>query len=625
MESAIRQFRALPIKNKRKKKASKVLLEETIKRGIIFSPEVVANYTESELLGLIEKIGLTAEQINNSFHKSWQKIKEASIEQLWLEQVLHYITTYGFEALGIYDESSVYVPNEKLEIPEIEDDLKLIVIKGYTKDEFREKLIILLNSGIALSEDTLKDILDVAKFVGIEESDIVDIKNKEAKVVLYDHFNLFPENPLEFLRYVVYKITNKTLLIKSANLIEEIREGHKKDISKLFEKYGGKFGFARLAEIFYRFKPIFLALRTNKKMKRIVNRIRKLAVGNHKPLPEDYLNNITSKIKKGERINKKILLEELKKVNVFRKIRLAYALKFRTKDAESILYRIRNGRGFATDFSFDNKGVAKKILDIVLDSISDDIEKNVKGKKVYIPDYINYSLPATEKQFTGNFPSGTYISVDKDIIVGINWQDIDTHRIDLDLSLIKSDGEKIGWDASYRTEESDILFSGDMTSAPKPKGATELFYVQKQSKKDMILFVNYYNYNEKIDVPFKIIVAKEKVSNFKENYMVDPNNIVSVAESKMTQKQKILGLLITTTGGNRFYFAETSVGKSITSTDSKIAQNCRQYLLDFYENTIDLKSILIKAGCKIVKDKEKADIDLSPEVLEKDSILKLLI
>ena len=40
---------------------------------------------------------------------------------------------------------------------------------------------------------------------------------------------------------------------------------------------------------------------------------------------------------------------------------------------------------------------------------------------------------------------------------------------------------------------------------------------------------------------------------------------------------------------------------------------------------IELKDILEKAGAKFVKDKEKCDIDLSPETLEKDTILNLLV
>ena len=90
------------------------------------------------------------------------------------------------------------------------------------------------------------------------------------------------------------------------------------------------------------------------------------------------------------------------------------------KNLKSIMYRIRNGKAYSTEveeYDIKQKTCAKRILDIVLKSIIEDISKNVKGKKIFIPDYINYSLPATEKQFTGNFPSGTYVSIPKDMIL----------------------------------------------------------------------------------------------------------------------------------------------------------------------------------------------------------------
>ncbi len=294
---------------------------------------------------------------------------------------------------------------------------------------------------------------------------------------------------------------------------------------------------------------------------------------------------------------------------------------------KSIIYRLRNGKAFVTEteeYDIKQKKVARKILDIVLSSIVKDISKNVKGKKIYIPDYIKYALPATEKQFTGYFPSGTCISVSKDMIVGVQWENVNSHRIDLDLSMINSTAGKIGWDASYRTKDKDILFSGDITDAPKPNGASELFYTQRQAMNSYIMFVNYYNYEEEVEAPFKIIVAKEHASIFKENYMVNPNNVLSIAKSSMTQKQKILGLLVTTKDKCKFYFTEAYLGNSITSSSSEFAENSRKYLFGFYQNSIDFNDILEKAGAKIIEDKEKCDIDLSPEVLEKDTILNLV-
>ena len=247
----------------------------------------------------------------------------------------------------------------------------------------------------------------------------------------------------------------------------------------------------------------------------------------------------------------------------------------------------------------------------------------VKGKKVYIPDHIEYALPSTEKQFTDGFPAGTYIKIPRDMVVGINWGQ-EGSRVDLDLSLI-SKGNKFGWDEDYRDEGRNILFSGDMTDALEPDGATELFYVKRQSKQALMLCVNYYNLgDEEGDVPIKLFIAKEAVSNMKMNYMVNPNNIVAVAKTEITKKEKILGLLITNEDESRFYFAESYVGNSITSSSiSEFAQHSKQYLFDYYENAISLRDILKKSGVKFVKQ-DKAEIDLSPEMLEKDTIINLL-
>jgi len=623
MKSTIKLFKALPVTNKKTKEASEKLLKETLSRGFVFAPEVVANYSEQELLDYTKDLGLTPEQLNNSFHKSWAKVRDASIEQLFMEQIIHYFTTYGFKELGIYSESSVYIPNEKLEIPDWEENVTLTVIKGYTKEELKEKLLKLL-SGIALSEDTIQDVIDVAMFVDINEDEVETIKNREVKIAMYDYLNIVPKNPVEFLRYVVFKTTEKTLLIKSPEFIQEIKGANHLSVTRMFKKYD----LNKLAEIFYRYKPIFLAYRSNKQMKQIINQIRRLAVKNHKPLPEDFLNSITANLKKGEKIDKKKLEEELGKVNIYRKIRLAYALKFRTKDAQSILYRIRNGKGFAKEFKFG--GNAKSVLDTVLKSIVDSLD--VKDKKIYIPEHINYSLPATEKQFTGYFPSGTYVSIPKDMVFGVHWNNVNNRSIDLDLSLIDKDSQKLGWDAGYRSDDRKILFSGDITDAPKPKGASEFFYVAKQADQSAIMLVNYYNYDSDTPAPFDIIVAEEEVKNLDKNFTVDPNAVLSVAGSKMDKRQKILGLLVTTASECRFYYAETYLGNSISSSGSEFAKNARQYLFDYYQNTIELKDLLEKAGAEMI-DKEARNelvkeeeefIDLSPEKLEKDTILNLL-
>ena len=295
-QATIKLFKALPIKVKRKKSPTLELLKKTIKRGFVFSPEVLANYSNyDELIKLVEEVfGITSEKVNTTFHKSWKKVKEADIEQLVVEQIAHYLTTYGkkdpegymfqkeylenwgvdnlserisgledFHKDKIRDKGYIYIPKEILDIPEIEvDEIKLVVIKGYTRQELKDKLLKLLNSGIALKEDTINDVVDVAIFLNLKGEEIETIKNKETKVILYGYLDIFPESPVEFLRFIVYEITGKTLLIKSKEMIEEIRDKKKKiRIIKLFKDYEKQYGLEKLASIFYRFRLIFLAIR----------------------------------------------------------------------------------------------------------------------------------------------------------------------------------------------------------------------------------------------------------------------------------------------------------------------------------------------------------------------------
>lgn len=631
MNSTIRLFKVVPITKKGKGKADKEFLRCTIEKGFIFSPEVIANYSGPELVQLAntvaKEVGLDSAQMNSSFHKSWKKVKESTIFQLVIEQCVHYLTTYGYEAWGTYDQSTVYIPTEKLELPKIHiDKVPLVVIHGLTKEELKSRLIDFLRLGVALKDDTKRDVIDVATFVVFTQEEVEAINNKEVKVCLFDYLGMIPKNPVEFLRYMIYKSTNRTLIIKNKGTVAEIKSKDNLAVLGLLEKYEATYGLERLAEIFYRFKPLFLAFRTSTRLKVIINKLRKLACDYHKPMKEDLLNNVTTRISNKE-LDAKELKEALKNASVFRKVRLAYALKFRTGKRDSILYRVRNGKSYAKEFTFEKTEEAKKVLKNVLTSIAEDVAKNVKGKKIYLPDNINYTLPATEKQFTGDIPAGSYVVVPKDIILGVHWENLPGKRVDLDLSMMNVSVGKIGWDGYYRNASGDVLFSGDVTDAPKPHGASELFYVAKQKNDSFLLMLNnftyHHYYSDLKEVPFKIIIASEPLKSLNHNYMVNPNNVVCTIKSKIGDTQKTLGLLVTTPEENRFYFAETVLGSGITSYNTKYTEHSRKYLLDYYQNSIGLREVLEEAGAKIVKNTEKCDIDLSPENMQKDTILSL--
>jgi hypothetical protein len=571
-------------------KGESLLLEKTVPYGFILSREVEDILTD-DLLSEIKSYYLSTSKANQAFHKSWQTIKDTPQEVLWIQAIVHYFTTYGYKELGI--EGEVYIPQEKLDIP---TDIKLIKVIGLTDEDLIEK-ITELGSGIALAKDTLEAIIQVIEGYNYQ-IDPEKIGNRELKSALYDLYNIVPQEPVEYLRFVLSRLTGNTLLIKSDKFIEEIKECDSQMQRRELDRLIGK-APSNLAEIFFRYKPIFLALKSVSSNKSFFNRLRKDADVMHKPLPEDYLNSITSRIKNDKSLDE--LEGRLKGATIFRKIRLANALKFRLTNPQAIVYKIRNGRSWVDDFIAKNPEATKRALDIVLASIKID-------KTVYVPEYIDYALPATEKQFIGNIPANTKISVKDNLMVGVYWENVKGHQVDLDFSSIDLTG-KVGWNSVYKSDDENILYSGDMTDARN--GASELLYFGQDNKKVAALFLNYYNFDSDTPVPTKIFVASEKPENFGSNYVA--NNIIIQSDFIVDQKQYFIGLVY----GNCLYLSASSIGKSNVSGGA-LADKTREYLLNSTTSALKLSEVVNITH-------ERGDyLDLSPEKLTKDTFLGLL-
>ncbi|RLI66863.1 MAG: hypothetical protein DRO67_00375 [Candidatus Asgardarchaeum californiense] len=629
VRASLRLFNAVQIKEDaiKDEKINDTLLERTVPNGYILNPYIFAT---TELLNIIEDVvGISGEKANSSFHKSWAVVRDSSMEELVMHQIVHYITTYGFEALGIYNESTVYIPNEKLELPELRDGgIPLTVIKAFTGNDMITSIIKLGSSGIALHEEILDDIMTIIEHNKWDSKYFInDIQNRELKTRLLDFYGVVPSEPVEFLRHVISKLTDESLLIKNFALIEKIKASNGKFCDELMKQAPPD-----LASIFLRYKPIFLALRSISKNKGVFNKLRRQAVTMHKPLPEDYLNNVTGRLKEGT-LDIKKLQDKLEKAPIFRKIRLAYALRHRMEvqsTSESIVYQVRNGKGWSTTF---NWGVPKQKTDevfrAVMSSIMLDISKNVKDKIIYIPEGVYYSIPATEKQFTGNIPSGSYVSVPEDLVVGVQWKNQNGYRVDLDLASISVEG-KIGWDSSYRSVSHNVLFSGDVTDARGRNGASELFYFSgSKPYSPMLITLNYYNFDSDVPVPTKLFAASERISNMKRNYMVDVNNIVFSSLITVNKKQNFLGLYMHNEGENRFYFYHTSIGGGISSRYDSNTIRTREFLETKMASPIILNEVLESAGAIVITDKkeilEDNYIDLSPENIDKNSFIDILV
>lgn len=588
-----------------------------IRNGIIVDDRISVTSELHDLI--IEMFGLSGKKVNFTFHKSWEKVANANIEDLVSEQILHYITTYGYEQLGIYNKDTVFIPREKLMKRKLSiDSIPLKVIRGLTKEEIKNE-IIKLGSGVALSEDSLKSMMVI-----IVENDYKDIfnyiKNRELLSILYDYLGIAQKDPEEYLRYIIYALTKETLLIKNGVMTGKILSANQDDLDKLI-----KLAPKNLASIFLRYKPIFLAMKkVSKKNKKFFNQLRRKAVKQHVPLPEDYMNSITMRVRNGT-LDIVEFRKRLETAPILRKIRLAYSLKYRSRDVDAIVYRIRNGKSYADDYNHPNdRKNYNEIYKIVKDSIVNALD--VKGKTFYIPEGINYGVPASEKQFVGNIPAGTYIDVKNNMIFGVHWTDVGDKRIDLDLSLtgMKS---KFGWDGRYRGDKKECLFSGDLTSAPAPLGASELFYVSNDIE-DTLVKVNYFNHaNGAGPVKTKLFVAFERPKNFGRNYMVNPNNIMLATDYSIKEKETMFGLILNVNNKRRFIFYNSTAGGSVTARNNESSAKTISFLKEYAASPISLNKMLKAAGANVITDVTdvKDYIDLSPNSITKNSILELFM
>jgi hypothetical protein len=624
MRSTIRLFKALPVSGTAGGLPTDPALDRlTLRRGFVFDSSLVGEYRSVDrLISMVDEVyGRGSVELNTAFHKSFAKVRDASIQQLVFEQIVHYFTTYGAEHFGVYDESSVFVPGEHLDAPELSEGIRVVVIRGLTKAELKTELLTLVSSGIALAEDTIADVLDVAAFVGLDEADLSAITNREVRAALYDHLGIMPSDPQEFLRFLVYRATGQTQVVQNDSLLNTLRSRDNLDLVRYFRTYEAQTGLRRLGEIFLRYRLVFLAMKTNTVLRTYINRIRREAKRSHKPMPEDVLNSVTMHLKRGD-LDSGAVSQALATASVFRKARLAYALRYRMSGADGIVYRVRNGRAYATDFSFPLDIDVETVFGEVISSIAGDITPKVDGKKIFIPAGLAYGLPSTEKQFIGHLPAGTSVTVPDGLVVGVHWEDQGDHRINLDLSL-SNIAEKIGWDGYYRSSGDDgIYFSGDLTYAPPPNGATEVFRIGASAYGTWLLNLNYFNYNEDIDVPFRILAGH--ASAVEKNHVVDPNALVANAHARMDVHQRTLGIVVSGFTERQFFFAGADIGGGITSRHTQRADVAMKYFETYYVNAIPLNDILVSAGAELVVDAADSDLDLSPEAVDKNTFLELL-
>lgn len=602
--------------------------EENITKGFFITESAFkACPIDEEILKFIEeKFGYNIFELNQGFYKSFQTVTELTPQKILANKLLHYMSTYGFEDLGIFSHDTVFIPNDALELPADSKPVKLTIINSITYEEIKSRAEKMIMSGIALSDETLENLTTIIKYLDMK-LDVDAVPNKEFRVRLCELLNILPKNPVEFLRYMIYLSNGSTLLIKSPETIWSVKNSAF-DCDKFFMDYIATNGIEKLAEIFHRYKPLWLAFKHNSKfMAATVNKMRKLADKYHKPLTPKLLDTVTS----SQKINVDELKRELEKVPVFKRISLANAIFFRVAAPESIAYMIRNGKVFAEEYDKKFKLNYQTLLTVV-ESIVEVVRPNVEGKKIYLPENLTYAAPISEKKFIGEIPYGSaYNFGSQSVIVGVHWFNLRDERVDLDLHL-NSTKRSIGWNNDFSrenfvdTKSATVIFSGDMTDAPIDKGgATEAYFVGESVKDEMLMVnLNRYTYHEE-NIPFKLILGDVADGKIDRNYLIDSHEISFCLPSKIESGEMFIGFLNSDENGNKkFYFTAAETSRRIVARCDENALRTISALQTSLESCLKLKDILKDAGAIFEKaDDEEWDINLDPQVVTKDTFLNL--
>ena len=621
--------------------------EENVAKGFFITDAAFQGcpfIASGSLNAFIEKnFGYNIFELNQAFYKSFKTVTELSQEEILRNKIMHYLTTYGFERLGIFSHDAVFIPPAELELPNDAKPVKLTIINALAEDDVKSRAEKMIMSGIALAEETLKNLTTIISYLEMK-IDVDAVPNKELRVRLCEMLGLLPKNPAEFLRYLIYLSTGSTLLIKSPETIQLIKSAalnKKADFDQIFAAYIKANSIEKLAEVFHRYKPLWLAFKPHSKfMKSTVNKIRKLADKYHKPLTPKLLDTVTASAK----INLDDLKRELEKVTVFKRISLANAILFRAAAPDAIAYFIRNGKVFAEDYDKKFK-LNYELLTTIINSIADTVRPNVEGKKIYLPENLTYAAPISEKKFIGELPYGSaYTFAGKSVVVGVHWFNLPPseravksyntlydERVDLDLHL-NSNKRDIGWqndfdDKNYiDTKNTAVIFSGDMTDAPVEKGgASEAFFVGESVQDEMIMVnMNCYTSN-RAAVPFKLFLGEVNQAEIDRNYLINAHEISFCLPSKIEGGEMFLGFLYGDEEGNKkFYFTSAATGKRIVARSDENSLRMTAALKTSLESCLKLKDILKSAGAIFEKaDDEDWDINLDPQTVTKDMFLSL--
>lgn len=491
---------------------------------------------------------------NSTFYKAWNDVTSKTRWELFLDQIRHYMSTYGTNFEGetwtMNDGTTVDFPFKELK-----------VLEGITTDELIPEIQKLGYSNIAFSREVLDFLFENKKYLEIDK-----IQNRTLKMMcIPDNYQF--KNGQECLNWILWKFFGIEMLVKNKETFQKIQP-HPAMLKILLKNR------EVLASVFYRNKDVFMQFKKCKELCHQVNVIRKLATKLHKPMKKSPWLQL-------EEMDTLERMKLFKETSIFKLTQIYNVLNNPTG-----YYVIRNGKAFYKE------SVIREVNDSLLDEIlAVIISKVPKVESVALPKGIELAMPTSEKNFIGDIPLGSYVDcAEKNTMIGIYWRN-EWGVHDLDLHVETIDRKSIGWNASYRDGEK-IFFSGDMTNA-QPE-ASEVMWFQNEPVNSIVSVLEYSGDDKYC---YDMFIAQEYATNFTKSYMVDPRNIIYKARMEFENKSDVtLGFF----KDDKFVFHSCNVGNGRVPNDWRIKilehlQECKY---------LTLRKVLELSGITISDDSE---------------------
>lgn len=559
-----------------------------------------------------------------TFHKSWEKVANEDYITLLAEQIAHYFSTYGLESVGF--RAAPIVPVEELIAdPNVRPSFKSFRTVYVMSSVSAQKVIdTTLSATKAPHRMKMKYYEEYVKNTTLTDKDIASF---ELRIMWYKEHNTVPQNGQDFVRYALYTLTGASLIIKNNRTICSLKRAIKHNSDMAYNLLS-KADMIECARVFHRFKPFFLAFKQEERCKPLVNHIRRLAETYHKPLSDVTIQNFSKLYNEGRITECQYLLQNTSMRNLI-KLHNFYRDRALMNGEDNIsAFNIRNGKIHIEEGC--KIGAPSNIRLAIVNAMRAKANNIYEDKIFYIPDYISYTAPTTEKQFLGAIPNGTIVCgpQNKAFSAAICWDNYKGRRTDLDLHMTGIN-EAYGWNGRYRdNDENSVLYSGDMTDATY--GAAEAFYF-KPNGRDFVLTAN--NFTGEIGVPFKFFISESKPvqRNWRNGTSTPPIDVETAIFPPISLNFPdphgcTLGMFV----GSDFVFYNGSLDMGRVPDRSRYPDFIKAMKRKF-NSMMSLQSYLTICGARVVSDlsllteeEQKKVIDLSPENLTTETLMGLV-